>query len=94
MPEVRTNSELAELINSNHKEVTDRLGRVEAQVKLTNGRVKELERVKIAEDAVNAYKDKVQNDKHWDVNTLLTILLVIGTLAGAIATVVWVRKVK
>lgn len=51
-----TNLDIAKLIGTNHEEVQERLKRVEEQVKLTNGRVRDLERVQLKNDAVEEYK--------------------------------------
>lgn len=49
-----TNAALLAEMRANHAEVTTRLGAVERQVRITNGRVTKLENDKIARDAVSA----------------------------------------
>lgn len=84
-----SNAELAAIITRNHHEVTEWLGRVENQVKLTNGRVKELERKEIGREAVNQYKNREKSDKRFDVTTLIAVGLLLATIAGVI---VWIAK--
>lgn len=51
-----TNRELVTLLTTNHKEIVHRLEKVEEQVKLTNGRVKDLEMDKERRTAVEEFK--------------------------------------
>lgn len=79
---------LYQLVESNHAEVTTRLGAVEVQVKTTNGRVKDLEREQIKRLAVEEYKastDAKKTDKRrFDTTTLIQILLLFATFVAAL----------
>jgi hypothetical protein len=79
-----TNNDLENQLTVNHKEVTDRLNTIENQVKLTNGRVKELERKEIGRDAVDIYKAAQTNDHRWDVTTVISVIVALASIIGAL----------
>jgi hypothetical protein len=80
-------------MDDQHKEKLQKLFDVEAQVKYTNGRVRELEMENQRQLAVENYKDKHQTTtvavttSTWDWKTVLAILLTLATAAAAIAGV-------
>lgn len=66
MVKTPTNTDIMRFIEQNHGEVINRLSAVELQVKLTNGRVKDLEVKREREDAVDEYKKKnVKPSFNW-----------------------------
>ncbi len=79
-----TNNDIARLISANHQEVTSRLEAVEIQVKLTNGRVKDLERKEIGREAVASYKALEVDKRRFDTTTLISVVVAIGTILGAL----------
>ena len=84
MTKMPTNNDIARLITANHQEVTARLEAVEVQVKLTNGRVKELERKEIGREAVATYRASEVDKKRFDVSTIISLVVALGTVIGAL----------
>ena len=74
---------LQTMIQNNHAEVRDRLTAVEAQVKLTNGRVRQLEKDKAGQEAVEAYilKQKANRQTRFG-NRIAWATLVVGALGA------------
>jgi hypothetical protein len=84
MNKMPSNSDLATLIDQNHKELKERLKGVEEQVIRTNGRLKDLERKEIGREAIEIYKSGQLNKRQFDVTTIISILVAIGTIVGAL----------
>lgn len=86
-----TNTDIINLLTSQHDEVKDRLIAVEAQVKYTNGRVNRMEAKWEAQEAVEKYKSsqptiQVNNQQTDWPKIVLAVLGVLGTALGVIAT--------
>lgn len=79
-----TNKDIAELIKTNHNEVTKRLSAVEDQVKLTNGRVRALEKVEIGREAIANYRAKQTEGRRFDITTLITMIMATSAIIGAL----------
>lgn len=79
-----TNKDIADLISANHSEVTSRLAGVEEQVKLTNGRVRALERAEIGREAIADYKAKQTEGRRFDVTTAIAIVAAVAMIIGAL----------
>lgn len=84
-----SNSDLANLIKANHEEMNGRLKAVEDQVRLTNGRVKDLEKAEVGRKAVEEYKANQSDKRRFDITT---IILLAGAAASFIAGLWWVKK--
>lgn len=84
MTKMPTNSDLARIINSNHEEVTRRLEAVETQVKLTNGRVKDLERKEIGREAIATYRAGEASKRRFDLTTFIALLTALATVVAAL----------
>lgn len=75
-----TLTDIRNLINANHQEVTVRLSAVEEQVRLTNGRVKALETESAVAKGIKEYKEAQASSNPkvgWltDWKTLFTVFL-------------------
>ena len=93
MPKAPTLTDIRNLISANHAEVQIRLGAVEEQVRLTNGRVKALETAEAVAQGIADYKatqeaqsgsnPKVDWSKYfWIAVALAAALVAIGQALG------------
>lgn len=79
-----TNADILALIKQNHDEVASRLDAVEDQVRLTNGRVKDLERAEIGRKAIAEYQAGLTQKKQFDITTVILFLSMLAMFVGAL----------
>lgn len=95
MAKAPTLSDIRNLILDNHKEVQTRLGAVEEQVRLTNGRVKALETDAAVMKGIENYKAEQEAQSGSNLKRLSQIMVWLVPLLLAVAgALYWAGRIS